>query len=784
MKENAIHMINLLQKKIPELQKAINNSDIETAKNINNIFLAIKEKNVENILINIKYNNYYEIYEKYKNLSINQIKEKLIDVNNLILIDILILIHLIWSLNNKTKIVWQKKHEIDVKYKDNKFNKEDINFLIEQFNKLTDEKIIELPTRYIERVRYLPKHLTPKHGFFEFDYTPYLREIFNRFSDDDITEEIAIMKSAQIGYTVGILENGVIYHIDCNAKTVQFITADLNLAKETVKTRIDPAIDYAGLRDKIFAQSKKRASKSTGDTTLLKEYYGGFCSFGGAKNPDAFRGRTYQVTLTDEIDTFRDDAKEGDLLALIKNRSNAWAETRKIFYGSTPLRTQDSKIFELYRNGDQRNYFVPCIKCGELQVLRWHGQNEKGEKYGIVFELKDDFSPDYNTVGYKCEHCGHIMKNEDKIFILQDEAMGGKAKWIATAVPRRKRLKSYWINALYSPVGMYSWENLVQDWSECWDLRRDKVKNFDKFKEFYNTKRGLPVEERAESISYERAIIHRRSIYLRNQIPNTHIIKECGSELLLLICSVDVQQDGLYVDIKGYTDGGRIWTIDFRFIDGQPTNINDKCWSELANILENETWIADDGKQYKIMNTFIDSGHEAKNVYAFCRYYPGGWVYPCKGDEKLTNQITFRQFNKETLQKEGLSSAFHINTYKLKDAISNFLNRLVWETGNIQPEFYPNFPDDLKDDYFKMFEAEQKMKIVDKITNRFKKWIWRQTSAGNDNHAFDTFVYNLAALEQFATDVCIDYICLDYLRWDKFWDYAKKGYFYGSKKNE
>lgn len=653
----------------------------------------------------------------------------------------------------------------------------DYDFAIEQFNKLTDEKIIELPTRYIERVRYLPKHLSPKHGFFEFNYTPYLREIFNRASDDDITEEIVVMKSAQIGYTVGILENLVLYHIGCVPKTLQFVTADLNLAKETVKTRIDPAIDYAGLRDKIFSQSKKKAGKSTGDTTLLKEYYGGFCSFGGAKNPDAFRGRTYQVTATDEIDTFRDDKKEGSLLSLIKNRSNAFAETRKIFYGSTPLRTQDSKIFELYKQGDMRNYFVPCMKCGKLQVLRWHGQNDKGERYGIVWELKDDFTPDYSTVGYKCEHCGYIMKNEDKVFILPDEEMGGKAKWIPTAISQKKRLKSYWINALYSPVGMYSWENLVQDWSECWDLRRDKVKNFDKFKEFYNTKRGLPVEERGESISYEKAIIHRRSIYLSNQIPNEQIKKECGSELLLLIGSVDVQRDGMYIDVKGYTDGGRIWTIDFKFIEGEPGNINDKCWNELTDILENKIWTADDGKQYKIIHTFIDSGHEAKNVYNFCKRYSSG-IFPCKGDERLINQITFKQFSKDTLQKEGLSAAFHINTYKLKDAISNFLNRLVWETGKLQPEFYPNFPDNLKDDYFKMFESEQKMKIVDKITNRFRKWVWRQTSPGNDNHGFDTFVYNLAALEQFATNICIDFIGLEYLQWDKFWDFCKEGYFY------
>ena len=77
----------------------------------------------------------------------------------------------------------------------------DIDFMIEQFESITEERIYQLPTEYIEQVRYIPKHLSPKHGYFEFDYTPYLREIFNRISPEDTTEEIVVMKSAQIGYS-------------------------------------------------------------------------------------------------------------------------------------------------------------------------------------------------------------------------------------------------------------------------------------------------------------------------------------------------------------------------------------------------------------------------------------------------------------------------------------------------------------------------------------------------------------------------------------------------------
>ena len=74
--------------------------------------------------------------------------------------------------------------------------------------------------------------------------------------------------------------------------------------------------------------------------------------------------------------------------------------------------------------------------------------------------------------------------------------------------------------------------------------------------------------------------------------------------------------------------------------------------------------------------------------------------------------------------------------------------------GYYQPDWYPNFPDDFRDDYFKMFEAT-KVDIIEKQTNKYQKTIWKQRP-GADNHAFDTYGYNMAALEIFADAYCRD----------------------------
>jgi phage terminase large subunit GpA-like protein len=71
-----------------------------------------------------------------------------------------------------------------------------------------------------------------------------------------------------------------------------------------------------------------------------------------------------------------------------------------------------------------------------------------------------------------------------------------------------------------------------------------------------------------------------------------------------------------------------------------------------------------------------------------------------------------------------------------------------------------------------MFEAEEKVDIIDKLTGRWLKRIWR-CKFGAANHAFDTRVYNKAALEIFADDICRNDLGLHYLDWGAFWNYAK-----------
>ena len=659
----------------------------------------------------------------------------------------------------------------------------DILFMTDIINSLVTDREFMLPSEYVESVRYLPKELSPKHGFFDYDWTPYFREPVNNFSPLSNVREIVFMKSAQIGATTGLLESIIAYYIGHVARPQLYVSADKELVSKGMEVKVDRMLDNSGLRDLIKPQTGVKTRK-TGDTKTEKDYPGGFLHAIGAQNPGKLRSMNYPVLLFDELDAFPMILKnEGDPIDLAKNRTLIpYEDIAKILYLTTPLITQTSKIYPLYLQGDQRHYYVPCIHCGEYIVLHWHlreSETKSGLKSGIIFDTLESGKLIRESVKYKCQECGGEMENHHKSIILIE------GEWRPTAEATKDRLRSYWINALYSPVGMFSWAGMAESFLDCWDVKTNKVKDREKYRGFRNTKEGKPFEEMGEAPKYEKIIPPQRH-YPRNAIPNKMCIEDNGHPILFLIASVDVQKTCLFLDIKGYTVGGKSYTIDFRQIDGSPENKNDVCWNTLEDIIDHERWKSDDGKIYHIQTTFIDAawGETTSNVYAFCEQYTVG-VYPQFGERWLTDGMVIKAASNKTIEKAGCM-VYKTNTTLLKDRIANSF-KIDWNTGEKQPEWRPNFPEDLRDDYFRQFEAEYKAPLKDKL-GVHKGFAWVPVDHRKPNHAFDTFVYNFAALEQFAESVCLAEkydeagnevgLELEYLHWPSFWEFAATRKYY------
>src|SRR4030095_6334554 len=93
-----------------------------------------------------------------------------------------------------------------------------------------------------------------------------------------------------------------------------------------------------------------------------------------------------------------------------------------------------------FARGDQRNYFVRCLKCNFAQVLRWrHTNHDTGEVTGISWEYENGrLVPD--SVRYRCQECGHPHTNDDKARLLSPDH---GAEWLPTAEAVDRYHRSY-----------------------------------------------------------------------------------------------------------------------------------------------------------------------------------------------------------------------------------------------------------------------------------------------------------------------------------------------------
>ena len=647
----------------------------------------------------------------------------------------------------------------------------DYEIISEQINSIITVKNYELPTEFIERTRYLPSELTNKPGFFKYSYAPYCTEIVNELSPMSNTREVVVIKGAQLGLTTGVLESAVAFFIGCAPRPQLYVSADAELVAQGMESKIERMIDSCGLRDLIKPQTGNK-SKKTGDTKLRKDYKNGWLQAIGAQNPGKMRSQSFPVALLDEVDAFPQTLKnEGDPIALIRNRVLIPYEDKgKILYLSTPLIKQTSKITYLYEQGDMREYFIQCPRCGNMIVLKWHiseTESKTGLKAGIIFDCTEYGLPIKTSVKYKCQSCGGLIENHEKNIFLKNGV------WTPQQQTKRERMKSYHISGLYSPVGMMSWHGMVEAWVEAWDVVRNRMRDVERLREFYNTKLGIGWEERGESPRYERVSAHRRN-YASNTILNNQIRNEAGSEILLLTCAVDVQKDRIFCHIMAWAQNGINYTLDFRDIEGDTSVMTSEPWRKLTDIIENEIWTSDDKKQYRIRCTYIDAGYNTESVYTFCSDYSSG-VFPSFGRDWLLDGVTYRQASKATIEKAGCL-CFHINTTKLKDRIASSF-RHDWNTGELQPSWQPNFPEDMRDDILRQYEAEYKAAKVDKRTNKVLGYTW-VNAPGADNHFFDTTCYNNCIIEMIAENVCKNDLQLESLSWNDFWETIKDGRYY------
>ncbi len=646
-------------------------------------------------------------------------------------------------------------------------DEEQLEWLRSEFDNLTDTIEQISPSEWAEENRYLPPGVTPLPGAFDYSVCPYLKEIINCLDVRSPVREVSVMKGSQVCMTVGVLENFIGYSMEhVKNAPMMMVTADAELAKIRMESYITPMMQQSDLMDLIQSTDETNTRK-TGKTDKKVEWRGGgFLIPFGAVNPNKLRSLSIRFMLKDEPDGWPDAVgKDGDPSALANARTEAYEQIRKILNLSTPLIAGSSRIEKMFELGDKRYYFLPCKKCGHMQILEFWGEHEDGERWGMVWETEDEGRLVPGSVRYKCRNqdCGHLHRNEDKHWMFP------KGEWRPTAKSSSPTLRSYHLSGLYAPAAMKTWESGVLQYLEGWDVQAVRPKDLGAYQVFRNNFLGKTYAVRGDKISFQAVSAHRRGEYAYGDLSNQLAIEHTGSIISFVTCAVDVHDEFLFVACIGWTRGGRCYLLNYDVFEGDCQNIDDPdTWEKLREILQDREYIADDGKIYRIVHTNVDAGDNHAIVIQFCAEYTVG-VAPILGRNAPTKSQTIQEFAPFTTRLGTIGYRVTVDIYKDRWAAAL---RRVWVEG-LQPLWFFNAPSDCTDRQLTELTKEVKREKLEKKTGRRIGFEWWRPS-GAHNELWDLLIYNTAAIEMMAWDVCINQLELKSVNWTMFFDLCEQ----------
>jgi phage terminase large subunit GpA-like protein len=209
--------------------------------------------------------------------------------------------------------------------------------------------------------------------------------------------------------------------------------------------------------------------------------------------------------------------------------------------------------------------------------------------------------------------------------------------------------------------------------------------------------------------------------------------------------------------------------LEWLILEGNCEDLSGEPWQRLDEIITERMYKADDGRRYHIQMTLIDSQYNNDIVVRFCNRYETS-VFPIRGTESGTKRGTVKEF--QPFETKTGTIGYNINNAVFKDRLANAFKQ-DWDGLSQQPHWYHNYPVEYPDKFFKELTVEHKVQKKNSITGQVVGWEWHRPNQA-DNHAWDLSVYNMAALEMAAMDICTRYLDEEQLNWKAFWDFCEK----------
>jgi phage terminase large subunit GpA-like protein len=537
-------------------------------------------------------------------------------------------------------------------------------------------------------------------GLWSTDYTPYLREPMDAYTDDRI-EVICLMFGVQLGKSA-MIENMMGYSVDADPSPMFMVHPDDNSISDFSQEKLMPMISET---PRLKALVKLPKPGQSGSTERKKSFPGGYIGLVSANSPASLRARSVRRIFFDEADAYPTSSKgEGDPILLGQKRTSSYPN-RKIVITSTPTNQGRSRVEKSFLRGDQRRWYVPCKdpECGVREPFKWSN---------IKWSKDADGEPLAATACYVCEHCGTVHTDADKV------AMNAGGLWVPTAKPKDIKVRSYHLSEIASPWRTF--EEIVRSFLEA----KDSV---ELLRAWTNTTLGETWKDRSEQVDWE--ILQKRA--------EPYPVLRAPRGVRIITAGVDVQHNRLAVSIWGYGRREESWLLFHTEIFGdvdQP-----EVWEELDD-LRRRTIPSERGKDLIVMACAVDSSDGAKMnaVYNYCRGKRPQGVFPIKGSSIATSPV-IGTGSKQDVDWKGKKYAHGVEMYIVGGHIirstlyARMANAVAGSAG------YVHFPTAISEDYFKQLCADKYVTTVSKGLP-VSKWV-----TDGRNEAIDCAVYAYAA---------------------------------------
>lgn len=538
---------------------------------------------------------------------------------------------------------------------------------------------------------------SPMPGKWRSDNSPWVKEVMEVCADNRV-RCVCVKCSAQSSKTQTIL-GFLCWAISEDPGPGMWVMANKDDAKDFFKDRVMPTFDHCEPVAKLLLETEAQTYRFAS----MPLY------FLGAGSPSKLQSKPIRWLLLDEVRNY----PKGALDTVLKRTRSFW-NSRQIII-STPDMEGDT-VDRSFKEGDQRTFHFPCPACGQLQQLkmeqlRWD-TNEQTKPAGGAW----NFDALAETVRFECVACGHAIRDTP----MERKSIARTGRFVRMNPNAPRHTVSFTWNALLPP--WVTWRSIVEEFLKAQAAARGGG-DLSPLKTFVNETLG---ESWTDSLG---------------EIDDFDNLASCMEDYDFGDAWPDERARFMSAD-KQEAGGEHYWWVVRAFGPfGKSRLIGYGRCNTLAELEELR-------KAYgvPVLNSLIDSGFKAREVYRFCA--STGWK-AFKGDDapyfliqaqdpkgKPGQLRTIRQIWRRTFVDPHFGTPqagkfkpiplFQFSNDSTKEMLAEYVARLVGEW---------TIPGGKKigRDYLKQMTAERREEIKD---GRGRvRFAWKRVR--RDNHLWD-----------------------------------------------